>query len=47
MEFDVKQDLRSKSQLMAGGHTIDMMDIPVHSSTVNNISVQLLYVIYL
>ena len=45
MIFHVKKDLQSKSQLMADGTIIDIMDIPVYSSTVKNIRVQHLHVI--
>ena len=45
MVFDVKQDLRRKCRLVAGGHLVDMMDIQVYSSTVISISIQLLHVI--
>ena len=45
MIFDVKQDLRLKARLVAGGHLIEMDDTPTYSSTVKSISVQLLHVI--
>jgi hypothetical protein len=46
MVFDVKQDLRRKSRLVAGGHLVELLnDTPVYSSTVKSISVQLLHVI--
>ena len=45
MVFDVKQDLRRKARLVAGGHLIDPLDHEVYSSTVKGISVRLLQVI--
>lgn len=45
MVFDVKHDLRRKSRLVAGGHLVDLVDVPYYSSTVKTISVQLLHVI--
>ena len=45
MVFDVKQDLRRKARLVAGGHLLDLVDTPTYSSTVESISVQLLHVI--
>jgi hypothetical protein len=43
--FGVKQDLRRKSRLVAGGHLIDVLDHDVYSSTVKGISVKILHVI--
>jgi hypothetical protein len=43
--FDVKQDLRQKARLAAGGHLVDPMDRSVYSSTVKGISVKLLHII--
>ena len=43
--FYVKQDLRRKARLVAGGHLIDTLDHQVCSSTVKGISVRLLHVI--
>jgi hypothetical protein len=43
--YDVKQDLRQKARLVAGGHLIDPLDHSVYSSTVKGISVKLLYAI--
>ena len=45
MIFDVKQDLRRKARLVAGGHLLELIDTPTYSSTVKSISVQLLHVI--
>jgi Reverse transcriptase (RNA-dependent DNA polymerase) len=45
MIFDVKQDLRRKARLVAGGHLVDSLDNNVYSSTVKGISVRILYVI--
>jgi hypothetical protein len=45
MIFDVKQDLRRKARLVAGGHLVDSLDNNVYSSTVKGISVRMLYVI--
>jgi hypothetical protein len=43
--FDVKQDLRRKARLVAGGHLVDALDHDIYSSTVKGISVKLLHVI--
>ena len=43
--FDVKQDLRRKARLVAGGHLLAILDTPTYSSTVKSISVQILHVI--
>jgi hypothetical protein len=43
--YDVKQDLRRKARLVAGGHLVDPLDHSVYSSTVKGISVKLLHVI--
>jgi hypothetical protein len=43
--FDVKQDLRRKARLVAGGHLIETLGHQVYSSTVKGISVRLLHVI--
>jgi hypothetical protein len=43
--FDVKQDLRRKARLVAGGHLVDSLDNNVYSSTVKDISVRVLHVI--
>ena len=45
MIFDVKQDMRRKARLVAGGHLIDALDHNIYSSTVKGISVKLLHVI--
>ena len=45
MVFDVKQNLWKKSQLISGGRLFDMMEIPVYSFKINNISVNLLHMI--
>eukprot|EP00957_Ditylum_brightwellii_P089660 6828073-Ditylum_brightwellii.AAC.2 len=45
MVFDAKHDLRMKARLVAGGHLVHVMDTPVYSSTVKNVSIQLLHVI--
>ena len=45
MVFDVKQDGRRKSRLIAGGHLIDVVDHNLYSSTVKGLSVRLLHVI--
>lgn len=45
MIFTVKQDLRHKARLVAGGHLIDVLDNEVYASTVKGISVKLLHVI--
>ena len=34
MSFDVKQDLRRKASIVAGGHQLDIIDTPTYSSTV-------------
>eukprot|EP00957_Ditylum_brightwellii_P146402 11147223-Ditylum_brightwellii.AAC.1 len=44
MVFDVKQDLRSKARLVAGGHLVELLDNKAHSSTVKEISVKILHV---
>ena len=43
--MSVKQDLRHKCQLVAGGHLIDALDHDIYSTTVKSISVKLLQVI--
>jgi hypothetical protein len=43
--FEVKQDLRRKARLVAGGHLIDVLNHDVYSSTVKGISVRILHVI--
>jgi hypothetical protein len=43
--YDVKQDLRRKARLVAGGHLVDPLDHSVYSSTAKGISVKLLHVI--
>ena len=43
--YDVKQDLRHKARLVAGGHLVNILDHAVYASTVKNISVMLLHVI--
>ena len=43
--FDVKQDLRRKARLVAGGHLLDLLDTPTYSSNVKGISVRILHVI--
>jgi hypothetical protein len=43
--YDVKQDLRQKARLVAGGHLVDPSDHSVYSSTVKGISVKLLHAI--
>ena len=43
--FTVKQDLRRKVRLVAGGHLIDALDHDIYSSTVKGVSVKLLQVI--
>ena len=43
--FDVKQDLRRKARLVAGGHLVDSLDNNVYSSTVKGISVRVLHVL--
>jgi hypothetical protein len=45
MIFGVKQDLRHKSRLVAGGHLVDSMDHDIYFSTVKGVSVKLLNVI--
>ena len=45
MIFDIKQDGRHKSRLVAGGHLLDVLDHNVYSSTVKGISVRILHVI--
>ena len=45
MIFDVKNDLRRKARLVAGGHLVDLFDTEIYSSTVKGISVKLLHVI--
>ena len=45
MIMNVKQDLRHKYQLVAGGHLIDALDHDIYSTTVKSISVKLLQVI--
>jgi hypothetical protein len=41
--YDVKQDLRQKAWLVAGGHLVDPLNHSVYSSTVKGISVKLLH----
>lgn len=43
--FDVKQDLRRKARLVAGGHLVDSLDNNVYSSTVKGISVRVIHVL--
>jgi hypothetical protein len=43
--FGVKQDLRHKARLVAGGHLVDALDHDIYSSTVKGVSVKLLHVI--
>ncbi len=43
--FDVKQDLRRKARLVAGGHLVDSLDNNVYSSTVKGISVRVIHFI--
>ena len=43
--FNIKQYLRRKYRLVSGGYLIDMVDIPLYSSTVKDIIVQILHVI--
>jgi hypothetical protein len=43
--YDIKQDLRRKAWLVAGGHLVDPLDHSVYSSTVKRISVKVLHVI--
>ena len=45
MIMNVKQDLRHKCQLVAGGHIIDALHHDIYSTTVKSISVKLLQVI--
>ena len=45
MIMSVKQDLRHKFQLVAGGHTINALDHDIYSTTVKSISVKLIQVI--
>ena len=43
--YDVKQDLRRKARLVAGGHLVNILDHSVYASTGKSISVMLLHVI--
>ncbi len=43
--FDVKQDLRRKARMVAGGHLVEASEHDIYSSTVKGISVKLLHVI--
>ena len=45
MIMNVKQDLRHKCRLVAGGHLIDALDHDIYSTTVKSISVKLLQMI--
>ena len=45
MIMNVKQDLRHKCQLVAGGNLINALDHDIYSTTVKSISVKLLQVI--
>ena len=45
MIMNIKQDLRHKCRLVAGGHLIDALDHDIYSTTVKSISVKLLQVI--
>ena len=45
MVFDVKQDLRRKARLVAGGHLVELLDNDVYASYVKGISVKLLHII--
>jgi hypothetical protein len=45
MNFGVKQDLRHKSRLVAGGHLVDSMHRDIYSSMAKGVSVKLLNVI--
>ena len=45
MMFGVKQDLRHKARLVAGGHLVDALDHDICSSAVKGVSVKLLHVI--
>ena len=38
--FDMKQDLRRKARLVAGGHLVDLLDNNVYSSIVKGISIR-------
>ena len=42
MIMNVKQDLRHKCRLVAGGHLIDALDHNIYSTTVKSIGVKLL-----
>jgi hypothetical protein len=43
--FGVKQDLRQKARLVAGGHLVKVLDKDSYSSTVKGVSVKILHVI--
>jgi hypothetical protein len=43
--FGVKQDLRQKARLVAGGHLVDVLDNDSYSSTVKGVSVKILHVV--
>jgi hypothetical protein len=43
--FGVKQDLRRKARLVAGGHLVDVLDNHSYSSTVKGVSVKLLHAV--
>ena len=45
MIMNVKQDLRHKCRLVAGGHLIDALDHDIYSTTIKSFSVKLLQVI--
>ena len=45
MIINVKQDLRHKYRLVAGGHLINALDHDIYSITVKSISMKLLQVI--
>jgi hypothetical protein len=45
MIFDVKQYLRRKARLVAGGHLVDCVENNIYSSTVKGISIRMLHVI--
>ena len=45
MIMNVKQDLRHKCRLVAGGHLIDALDHGIYSTTVKSIRVKILQVI--
>ena len=45
MIFYVKNDLRRKARLVAGGHLVDLFDTEIYSSAVKGISVKILHVI--